>query len=56
MIAGFPPTIQLSGIDFTTILPAPTILFLPIFTPGRIIDPAPTNTLSLILTGEIFLY
>ena len=43
---GFPTATTLSGISFTTTLPAPITEFFPIVTPGTIIVPAPIQTFS----------
>ena len=49
--AGFPATILLSGTSFVTTLPAPTIEFSPIVTPGSIVDEIPIHAFFLIWIG-----
>lgn len=44
-LAGFPATMQLSGTSSNTTAPAPTITWLPMLTPGRIVDPPPIKLL-----------
>ena len=43
---------ELAGISFTTTLPAPMTEFLPMVTPGRIIEPPSIHTPSSIRTGR----
>ena len=43
-LQGFPPAIQFAGISFVTTEPAPITECLPIVTPLRIIEFAPTRT------------
>lgn len=53
ILAGFPPATEYSGISFVTTLPAPIIQYLPILTPGKMIEPAPINVPSPIKTFPI---
>ena len=43
--------VEFGSTSFTTNAPNPILLFSPIVTPCIIVDPAPINTLSLILTS-----
>lgn len=54
--AGFPTATLLSGMSWVTTLPAPMTTLLPIVTPGRITEPAPTNVLLPMRTRPIFVY
>lgn len=49
--AGLPATTHPSGTSRVTTLPAPTMLWMPIVTPGRMIAPAPIQAPSSIRTG-----
>lgn len=51
IFAGFPAITQLSGKDFVTTEFAPIIQLFPIVTLGKMQLPAPTHTLSPIITG-----
>ena len=49
--AGFPATMELSGTSLVTTLPAPTIEFSPIVTPGRIVAAIPIHAFFLMWIG-----
>ena len=49
--AGFPATTVLSGTSFVTTLPAPTMEFSPMVTPGRIVAAIPIHAFFLICIG-----
>ena len=49
-LQGFPTATQLSGISFTTTLPASIVTLFPIETPGKIVTDPPIHTLSPIVT------
>lgn len=51
--AGTPAIKLYGGTSFVTTLPAATTEHSPIVTPGNIIDFAPIQQLSLIITGEL---
>lgn len=49
---GLPTATLYAGISFTTTLPAPITEFSPIVTPGRMTEPPPIHTPSLMVTGR----
>lgn len=44
---------MLSGMDFVTTAPAPTITFFPMVTPGRMMHHIPMNVLSLMVIAPL---
>lgn len=50
-LSGFPATMELSGTSLVTTLPAPTMEFSPIVTPGSIVDAIPIHAFFLIWIG-----
>lgn len=55
VLAGTPATMTLSGTSFVTTVPAATMAFSPMVTPGRMIAPAPIHALRFITLSVLLI-